>query len=196
MNKINFIISGVIALVVALIVVLSSAPSQGPQGPAGRDGLSTGNASGNSRIGPGDTVNGVVSWSLSAGFAATSTTNGTTTPCSGGAVGNFAGASYGGMTSPNATSTLRYTSFLSSATATALTIDLATSTSASPFATTTLKHSFSLPANVPGNYVWAPTTTENMIFAPNTPIVWGVRGNTGSTGVSANFQCKAEFRLL
>lgn len=118
-------------------------------------------------------------------YRKTSFTTATGTPCS--------------IQSPNATSTLKYTTWgNNTATDTAATIRMATSTT--PYATTTSYATFSIPANTQKYWSWFGTTTASGgtlsgIFAPNTYIVFGAEGSSVG-GFTYSGSCQAEFTVI
>ena len=120
-------------------------------------------------------VNGVTEWYGSENMAPA-----TTTLCA--------------LISPNATSTLQYTSFqITTGTSTAATIDIGTSTT--PYATTTnLVAATSIASGAQGLAFWMPTqgTSQNSIMSPNTYVVVKTAG-AGLAGYTYGGKCQAEF---
>jgi hypothetical protein len=95
--------------------------------------------------------------------------------------------------SPVSTSTLlRTTLGTRTATTTAVTMRLATS-STGINSTTTVKYTFALGSGINAEMSWSPTSTENSIFAPNTYLVWDAQGFLGADSTKFRGTCGAEF---
>lgn len=153
------VLIGLLAVVIALGAVVFFGGKVGPQGPAGRDGVSFGSVAGPDNSYEITSQNGVAHGAISMDFR-----QATGTVC--------------GLKSPASTSTLSFISFSqNTATATAALIRIATSTT--DWATTTLAYTFASMANTNRYYTYSPTTTEGSVLAPNTYVVVDYNGNTG-----------------
>ena len=120
------------------------------------------------------TLNGVTTWQLR-----TALSTGTTTPCV--------------LETPaTATTSLQMTNISATGSTTASTITMATSTAG--YATTTLLQQFGFAANAQGAFGFIPTTTDKMILAPGTKLVFGQSGGTGT--FSGSGACTATVRSV
>lgn len=175
----NVVIGGAVALVVAFAVVSTMQPTEGPQGPAGRDGQTVGAVASPELYSDTWTVNGVKTY-----FYRIPMVRATTTLCA-------------AKIAPEATTTITYASFkIDTGTSTAATIDMSTSTTA--FATSTgFSIANSVASGAQGSSYWRPVggTINDARVAPGEFFVVKTAG-AGLSGYTYTGYCEVEAREL
>lgn len=191
MDKKTLLVSLATAVVASLVVVWAVGGQVGPQGPAGVPGSPGKDGKLGSLSGP-DIPSQYLRWGGVASYQAqadlTNATAATNTPCI--------------MTSPAATSTLRFAMLrvtTGSSTATKWHLSKGTGTSE---ATTTANQlgAYSLASGIVGVFPYSAANSSSVdpvdVFAPNSKLVWTIAGTVISGTANFNGVCAAEWVAL
>lgn len=169
-NKTNIGI-GLIAIVA--LVLSFTAVTKTPVNTTTEVTKNVGSVTGPDLYSPYWNVNGVRTW-----YAGQALAKSTTTPCS--------------LKSPASTSTLTVAGIqIGTASSTAITIRVATSSTA--YATTTTLNSYALASGALGSFNQNSTSSQTSVMAPNTYLVFSLDGIIGADSTKLNGTCFAEW---